>query len=129
MLVQELSPALFLAAAMCGGGGRGSSSAPASTVEAVSPEGWTCEEIQLMTEAELRTLQHCTRDEQCDTVLADTGECPTDDLVVRSRYEDGFIYHMLDEADAIDCDMSFITPGDCPEFALTACIEGTCGWL
>ena len=127
MLVQELSPTLFLAAAMCGGGGP--STPPASSVEAVSPAGWTCDEIQLMTEVELRTLQTCTTDDECDTVLGDTGECPTDDLVVIGRYEDGFIYHMLDEADAIDCDMSFITSGDCPEFALTACIDGTCGWL
>jgi|GEM_PF-2397063 len=127
MFTQDLAPSLLLAAAMCGGGG--SSSTSESSAEAVSPEGWTCDEIQLMTEVELRTLQTCTQDYQCDTVLADTGECPTDDLVVRGRYEDGFIYHMLDEADAIDCDMSFITTGDCPEFAFTACIDGTCGWL
>jgi len=125
MFVQELSPSLFLFAAMCGGGG-----SPDPVSEVTSPAGWTCDEIQLMTRVELSILQDCSTDDQCDTVLDDTGVCATDDLVIQGRYDfgDGFIYEMLDEADAIDCDMSFITPGDCPTFAVMGCIDGTCGW-
>ena len=126
MISHDLAPVLFLAAAMCGGGGS-ESSAPAE--EPTSPDGWTCEEIQIMTRVELSILQDCTTDAQCDTVLENTGECATDDLVIQGRYDDGFIYEMLDEAATIDCDMSFITEGDCPEMAMTACISGTCGWL
>ncbi len=124
MLAQDFSPALFIAMAVCGGG----SESPYGDSSVTSPAGWTCFEIQRMVEAELWAARICDVDEDCDQVIPDTGTCPTNDLVVNISHNPEFLFEMFDEAEAIDCDLSFVTSDDCPETAAPGCSFGKCKW-
>ncbi len=120
MLSTELSPALFVAMAVCGG---------SSTPEPTTPDGWTCHEVKLMVKAELAGTRACSSDWECDQVLEGTGVCPTDDIIINIAEDPGFLLDLLDDADDIGCDMSFTTTGYCPEDAEPACTFSTCSWL
>ena len=124
MFSSEVAPLLFVTMAICGGGS-GSSS---SSSDRLSPSGWTCGDLQLMLELEARIGTECFADWQCDEVVPETGECPTDDLILNSSYESDSFYDLLSEADAIDCRIDFGTSGDCPDDASPACLGGYCGW-
>ena len=124
MLAQEFSPALFIAMAVCGGGNE----SPYGDTTVTSPDGWTCFEIQRMVEADLWVARECDVDAECDQVIPDTGACPTNDLVINIAHDAEFLFEMFAEAEAIDCDLSFMTSGYCPESAEPGCSYGKCGW-
>ena len=120
MLSADLAPHLFVFMAVCGGGSESS--------ERVSSAGWTCDEIQMMVDAELSFGTQCSRNFECDQIIPDTGECPTDDLVLNIDYEAEYLFSFMDQADEIGCAIDFGTRGSCPEEADPACVRGVCGW-
>ena len=132
MALSELSPALFVAMAICGGGSTSSSEHSASSErdsELASPDGWSCSDLQIMTRVELLVGTECDVSDDCDQVIDNTGVCPTDDVILNIDFDSSFLFYMIDQADFIDCDLEFTTTGYCSEGAEPACLWGRCGWL
>ena len=123
MLVHDVTPALFLAVAMCGGG------APEPDPEPTSPAGWTCEEIQWLARADLYAARECGTDSDCDQTIPGTGTCATNDVIANIGYDAEFMFHLMDEATAIDCEIDFKTGTYCPETAEPACEFAKCTWV
>ena len=123
MLSSEIAPTLFVAVALCGGGG-GSSS---SDSDATTHEGWTCRDLQIMSEVEYDLLSMCTTDAECDQILEGTGVCPTDDLILNYRYDAEYLLDWIEQADSISCDLD-LNEGRCPETAEPTCYFSRCRW-
>ena len=123
MMINDITPALFVAMAVCGGG-----DVPEDDRDVTSPSGWTCYEIKLMIRAELSVGQECVRDRDCEQILPETGVCPMDDIVTVGDFEPDFVIDMIEEGEAIDCDLGFMTAGYCPEYAEPGCQFSKCTW-
>jgi len=125
MAFSELSPALFVAVAVCGGGTSGSSARDSGPTTA---DGLTCGDLQIMTDVEIMVLSECSSSSECDQIVDDTGVCPTDDVILNIAYDASYLFWMLDEADSIGCELEFDTRGYCSESAEPMCVMGTCTW-
>ena len=127
MAFSELSPALFVAVAVCGGGS-GTSGSSARDLGPTTSDGLTCGDLQIMIDVEIMVLSECSSSSECDQIIDDTGVCPTDDVILNIAYDASYLFWMLDEADSIDCELEFDTRGDCSEDAEPMCVMGTCAW-
>ena len=125
MLSTDLPALTFAAMALCGSGGGSTGSGSSDSSGAF----FSCEDYQIMIDAEIDLGSRCTADEQCDQVIPGTGVgCDTDDVILNIAWDASYLFDLIDEARSNGCSIRFETTGECPLDGMPDCKRGLCGW-
>lgn len=88
----------------------------------------TCLQVRSDFATEAERIRSCTDDDECGQVLTGTSCGCTRDWVARRGVDTGTFYALIDEAQALGCDLGLTSTCDCPEVSGFDCAAGTCTW-